>query len=155
MILESDTIVVVIVIHVISSVRSSIHLRLSGPDSISQPSYQLQLRHHLILCDSVTSRVTSKPTLWTHAHPPQRILPSLTITCCDDISSLIDPPLQHLQIFQFRKLRGDDSQDNVLGFGKVFERLEAAGTWGVVLHVESVNVEIIKEDFSDALVSAF
>lgn len=105
------------------------------------------------MVDGIALTVTGKPTLRANTNLLQSLLSSDTVALGDELSGLVHPLLHLLLVLQLGELAGHHSQDHVLVFGELLERLEASSARGVVLEVVGVDVEFLKELGGNAVVA--
>ena len=96
----------------------------------------------------------AETTLRANTDPLQRLLPALPAPLGNHIGRPPHPPLHLLLVLQRRKLGANDPEDNILVLRQEFEGLEATGPLGVVLKIECLDVEVLKELLSDDVVSS-
>ena len=89
----------------------------------------------LLLGEFVPDLAGSKSALRRQAEPVQR----------NQRRSLADSGFHRFRIFQFRSLRGDQSENDFLALRNQCERIKTTGTLVVLLEIEGVNVLLCEE----------
>ncbi len=115
--------------------QSPHHLTRSGlsrPDGVGQLAHKLQLGNHVVAVDGVAKMMACEPALRAHADSLQCLLPCLAGALSHEVGGLEDALTHHLQVLQFGELARDDAEDHVLVRWQLRERLEPAGSIGVV-----------------------
>jgi len=98
--------------------------------------------------------VGAETALRAEANALQGLLLRSAASRRDELGGLVDPLLDLLLVLQVAQLGADGSDDDVLVLGEELEGLETAGTGGVVLEVEGVDLEVGEELLGDDVVSA-
>src|SRR5690349_2086427 len=116
----------------------------SAPDLACGLDDKLELAPLIILGELVAADRRGEAALRRQRQPLQR----------DIFRRLIDPALQRVLALQRRLLAGDETEDGHLVAGQMAQRLEAAGTVGVVFEEEALDVHRSERDLGDRLVAA-
>ena len=98
--------------------------------------------------------MSTETALGTNSHSLKCLLLTLAHALSNPVRRAQDSLLHLLLVLQLGKLGADNADDDVLVLGEELQRLEAAGTLGVVLEVESVHVQVAEELLSNDVVLA-
>ncbi|GFF43553.1 hypothetical protein IFM46972_07244 [Aspergillus udagawae] len=127
--------------------------QLTGPDIVSNFADELQLVDHAIPVNRVTLTVTGKTTLRADADLLEGLFNANVVALGDELGSFVDALLHLLLVLELGELAGYNAQDDVLVARQLLQRLEATGTGGVVLEVVGVDVELLEQLGSDAVIA--
>lgn len=126
-----------------------------APDLICDLPDQSQLRGLILIAEGVASLMGTESALWAETDTLERFFPRLLRPFRDSIGSLVDSVLDLFLVLQLAELGADRADDDVLVLREILQRFESSGSLRVVLEVECVDVEILKQLACNDVVRAF
>jgi len=133
---------------------SSMDISRLAPNLIGNLADEGKLLLLVLLGERVAALVGAEAALWADGNALQGFLAGLAAALGHKVCGLVDPPLHLLLVLQLAQLGGDGADYDVPVLGEELEGLESARSLGVVLEVESVDLELGEEGLGDDVVGA-